>query len=377
MKRLAIVRQKYNPAGGAERIVSAIIRQLRGRDGIQPVLINRNWEALDGVEAVSVKPFYLGSVWRDWGFAGAARRAWRSLGADLVQSHERIPGSHVYRADDGVHAAWLAARVRQKGWRARLSICFNPYHHYMLRAERRMYRHPDFRAVICISEMVKQDVIRHAGIPAERCEVIHNGVDSEHFCPDAARAGRDELRGRLGIPADAPVLVYVGSGFARKGAAQAIRAIVPHREARLVLVGSDKQLERYRRQAQSLGVAERVYFQGAQRDVRAYYGIADGFILPSVYEPFGLVVAEAMACGLPVLTSTRCGAGELVDEDETGWLAAPDDDAAWQRNVGRWLAARDRWPRMGERARQRVLPLTEAAMVSRMLQLFERLLGAA
>ncbi|RBL64976.1 glycosyl transferase family 1, partial [Pseudomonas sp. MWU13-2625] len=91
MKRLAIVRQKYNPAGGAERIVSAVIRKLAGSDWLRPVLVNRRWEALDGVEAVQVDPFYLGSVWRDWSFARAARRAWQALGAELVQSHERIP----------------------------------------------------------------------------------------------------------------------------------------------------------------------------------------------------------------------------------------------------------------------------------------------
>ena len=60
---------------------------------LSPLLISRNWESLPGVEALRVKPFYLGSVWRDWGFARAARAAWRQAGADLVQSHERIPGA--------------------------------------------------------------------------------------------------------------------------------------------------------------------------------------------------------------------------------------------------------------------------------------------
>ncbi|OWY37434.1 glycosyl transferase family 1 [Xenophilus sp. AP218F] len=374
MKRLAIVRQKYNPSGGAERIVSAILRQLRGEEALRPVLITRNWETVDDVEALRVDPFYLGSVWRDWSFARAARAAWRAAGVDLAQSHERIPGCHVFRAGDGVHAAWLAARLEGRGGWARLATFCNPYHHYMLRAERAMFRHPDLRAVICNSRLVRDDVIRHFGVPAERCVVIHNGVDSQRFHPDRARSTRASLRQGIGVPPDAPTLVYVGSGFERKGVAQALRAIVPHAQTHLVIVGGDKKLARYRQLAQRLGIAERAHFMGPQRDVLGFYGIADGFILPTIYEPFGSVVGEALACGLPVLTSTRCGGAELIREGETGWLAPAGDDARWRRNVGDWLAARPRWPQMAEQARASVANLTEADMAARMMALYRRLL---
>jgi len=80
-----------------------------------------------------------------------------------------------------------------------------------------------------------------------------------------------------------------------------------------------------------------------------------------------------MACGLPVLTSTRCGGGELVQPGLTGWLAAPDAKDDWQHNVGLWLAASQGWPLMAEAARRAVLPFTEARMVDEMLTLFRRL----
>nr|WP_240315000.1 glycosyltransferase family 4 protein [Chromobacterium haemolyticum] len=290
MKRLAIIRQKYNPAGGAERIVSAIVKQLQAGGEFSPLLISRNWESLPGVDTVGVKPFYLGSVWRDWSFARAARAAWRQAGTDLVQSHERIPGCHVYRADDGVHAAWLATRIAMNGWRARLSILLNPYHYYMCWVERRMYHHADFRTVICISEMVKRDVVQYMGVDSKRCAVIYNGIDVQYFNPVDARASRSEMRSKLGINADTPVLVYVGSGFARKGVSQAIYSIVPHPSVHLIIVGADKHISRYRRLAKKLGVAGRVIFVGAQKNVLAYYGMSDGFILPSVYEPLGLLL---------------------------------------------------------------------------------------
>jgi len=377
MTRLAIIRQKYNPAGGAERIVSAILGQLKTRPELEPVLINRNWEQLDGVAVCRVNPFYLGSIWRDWGFARAAQRAWKQLGADLVQSHERIPGCHVFRAGDGVHAAWLDARAVGKGWRHKLSVWCNPYHHFMLRMERAMFSHPDLRAVICISEMVKQDVLQRFPVKPEQCVVIHNGVDCERFNPVAARERRAVLRTQYGIAADAPVLVYVGSGFERKGVAQAIRAIVQQPDVHLVVVGGDKKLTQYQQLAKTLGVDGRVHFTGPQKDVLSHYGMADGFILPTLYEPFGSVVAEAMACGLPVLTSTRCGGGECVTPAKTGWLAEPQDTATWQQNVATWLAARSHWPQMAEQARARVLVQTEQHMVEQMMSLYGRLLQSS
>jgi len=375
MTRLAIIRQKYNPAGGAERIVSAILAQLKQQPELEPVLINRNWEQLDGVAVCRVNPFYLGSIWRDWGFARAARRAWQQLGADLVQSHERIPGCHVFRAGDGVHAAWLDARALGKGWRHKLSVWCNPYHHFMLRMERAMFSHPDLRAVICISEMVKQDVLQRFPVRPEQCVVIHNGVDSQRFNPEAAQLRRSALRAQYGIPADAPVLVYVGSGFERKGVAQAIRAIEQQPDVQLVVVGGDKKLAHYQQLARTLGMAARVHFTGPQKDVLSHYGMADGFILPTLYEPFGSVVAEALACGLPVLTSTRCGGGECVTPGKTGWLAAPQDTPAWQQNVAAWLAARAQWPELARQARERVLTQTEPQMVAQMMALYRRLLG--
>ncbi|WP_406850361.1 glycosyltransferase, partial [Chromobacterium phragmitis] len=83
----------------------------------------------------------------------------------------------------------------------------------------------------------------------------------------------------------------------------------------------------------------------------------------------------AMACGLPVLTSARCGGAELLEEGETGWVAPALDAGHWQRNVASWLASRGRWSEMGDRARARVEALSEESMVAQMLALYRRLLS--
>src|SRR5437763_2405739 len=99
--RLAIVRQRYNPYGGAERFIARALPALE-RAGAEVTLIARQAEGWGARRVLHVDPFHIGKVWRDWSLARAARAAWRSEGFDLVQSHERIHGSAVFREGAGV-----------------------------------------------------------------------------------------------------------------------------------------------------------------------------------------------------------------------------------------------------------------------------------
>ncbi|MBV8046662.1 MAG: glycosyltransferase family 4 protein [Paludibacterium sp.] len=372
--RLAIVRQRYNPAGGAERFVSRALDVLRDAGSLDVSLLARRWEPIEGIRAVTVAPFYFGNVWRDWGFARAARRVWLAEGFDLVQSHERIPGCDVYRAGDGVHARWLALRRQTMGFWRRLSLWLNPYHHYVCRAERRMFLDPRLKLVICISQMIKREIQQTFGLPDERLAVIYNGVDTEAFHPSLRERHRAAMRAAWDIPDDAPLLLFVGSGFERKGVARALKAIEAHAQIYLVVVGADKHLARYQRLAESLGLARRVRFCGPQQDVKPFYGMADGFLLPTLYEPFGNVCIEALACGLPVLTSTTCGAAELITPGENGWVADALSPPAWSEAVGAWLAARARWDALSLSARRTAEPMRLSVMADTLLANYHRLL---
>lgn len=373
--RLAIVRQRYNPAGGAERFVSRALEALRQNTDLEVALLARRWEPLSGIRALRVAPFYLGNVWRDWGFARAARRAWLAEGFDLVQSHERIPGCDIYRAGDGVHARWLTLRRQTMDFWGRLSLALNPYHHYVRRAERRMFLDPRLKLVICNAHMVKREIQQAFGLPDERFAVIYNGVDTDAFHPRLAAQHRARMREQWHIPQDAPLLLYVGSGFERKGVARALAALVDHPSAWLAVVGADKHAARYRRQAERSGVADRVRFCGAQRDVKPFYGMADAFLLPTLYDPFPNVCVEALACGLPVLTSTTCGAAELLHDGENGWVVEALDPAGWSRALGEWLAARPAWPVLSAAARASAEPLHLAGMADALLARYRTLLN--
>ena len=144
---------------------------------------------------------------------------------------------------------------------------------------------------------------------------IYNGVDLDRFHPEPDAGARIAIRRRTGVVDETPVVVFAGNGFARKGLEFLIRAWpLLKTAAAVVVVGEDRAMLRFRRLSHRLGVAGRVMFAGRRRDLAEIFAAADLFALPSLFEPFGNVVMEAMASGLPPLTSVMAGASELIPE---------------------------------------------------------------
>ncbi len=328
--KIALVRARYNPFGGAERFAARALRAIAetGCD-IDLAILARRWDASGesapyGVAPRMIRcdPFYLGSVWRDASFAASVHAHLAREPFDLVQSHERIAGLDVYRAGDGVHAAWLERRSAFLPAAARLGIALNPHHRYLVRVERAMFEHPALRAVICNSEMVRREILERFRVAPDRLLLVRNGIDLARFHPDARASHRAEVRARLAIGDDVPMLLLVGSGFERKGVAQAIDALRGVDAAVLVVVGADKHRSRYEDRARRAGLARRLRFAGAVDDPLPFLAAADAFVLPTLYDPFPNAVLEALACGLPVITSDACGAAEVIEEGVNGWVVA-------------------------------------------------------
>jgi UDP-glucose:(heptosyl)LPS alpha-1,3-glucosyltransferase len=375
--RLGIIRQRYTPFGGAERFAERAIDALLER-GVRVNVYTRNWPQprAGRIEPVICDPFYIGNLWRDASFARAVRGALARDRPDLVQSHERIEGCDVFRAGDGIHRVWIEERVRAGGLAERLRVAANPYHRYVLDAEARVFASPSLKSVICISQMVRDDIRRHFSVDEKKLNVIYNAVDPREFGP-LVRTARKSTRASLGFADDHVVFLLVGSGYARKGVPTAIGALARlPTHARLLVVGRDKAPAVYRGLARRSGVDGRVVFAGPQRDPRPFYGAADAFVLPTLYDPLSNAVLEALACGLPVVTSRRCGAGELVVAGGAGWLCDAIDDVAFAEAMRRLLDPGER-ERIAMLAPASVAVLTPDAMSRRLLALYQSLLGFA
>jgi UDP-glucose:(heptosyl)LPS alpha-1,3-glucosyltransferase len=245
----------------------------------------------------------LPSPLRALALAALAARIARAHDWDVVQSHERTLTQDIYRAGEGCHRGYLEA-LGAGGSR--------PAHHRLtLALERRVFaRTPE---VVAISRAGADEIARLYGVPAVRLSVVYNGVDLERFRPALREVHRATARAEAGVPPEAWTLLFAGSGFERKGLDVAIRALaaLDDRAARLVVVGRG-DVARYREVAREAGVADRIVWLGVRPDIERWYGAADVLVLPTRYEPFGNVHLEALAAGLPVVTSRVAGGAEVV-----------------------------------------------------------------
>lgn len=346
---ITLIRQRYNPYGGAERFLSRALSALEGAD-IKVSLVAREWEPIKGIDFVRCNPFYWGRLWRDWSFARKACRQIKALKPDLVQSHERVACCDIYRAGDGVHRVWLEQKTRNQSWPTHLHVRFSLYHNYIKNAEKRLFESPRLRAVICNSHMVRAEILQYFTIDAAKLHVIYNGVDTKVFHP-GSKQQKKRVREQWNIPDTATVFVFVGSGFERKGLLQVLGSFKFLPESCYLLVaGYDKREQFYRGEAVSLGIDLRVKFLGPQKDVIPCYVAADVFVLPTLYDPFPNVVLEAMACGLPVITSTKSGAAEVISGYDNGFVCDAHDLEALQEAM-RCLCDKDVAEVMGRQAR--------------------------
>jgi UDP-glucose:(heptosyl)LPS alpha-1,3-glucosyltransferase len=219
----------------------------------------------------------------------------------------------------------------------------SPYHRVQIAIERRGFASLKLKRTIAVSELVRRDLVSTFGLDAATAVTLYNGVDLERFRPESRASLRAAVRRELRLPESAPVVAFVGNGFARKGLRFLIEAWQRVNSAAILLVaGNDQAIGKYHRLARRLGVAERIRFVGAQAQIERIFAAVDALALPSLFEPFGNVVLEAMATGLPVLCSSACGAAELLAPALREFVVSdPTDIGELAVRLGRLIEARE------------------------------------
>ena len=221
--------------------------------------------------------------------------------------------------------------------------------------------------------MVKCDILKHYCLPAEKVEVVYNGVRLDRFHPDNKRRYRNKVRGRIGVPGDVVMILFVGSGFERKGLEYLVRAVglLGCENWRLVLAGKG-DWNRYLRFA-SEQIREKIIALDPIDDIETLYAAADLFVLPSIYEPFGNANLEAMASGLPIVTSRNTGAAEIIEPKKEGMIVEdPANPKAIAEAIGYLMDAKVREP-MGNSARLLAERFTQKRNAEAMLKIYRAL----
>jgi UDP-glucose:(heptosyl)LPS alpha-1,3-glucosyltransferase len=374
--RLTIVRQDYRPEGLVERVIERALEALLERN-VAVSLYTRSWPQtrLQLVEPLVFDPFYIGALWRDWSFARAACRDVRRSQPSLVEAHERMLCCDIYRASDGVHAAWVGERIKHSSPLERVALELSPYSRYLLAMEKRLYASTWLRAVICNSRMVKEEIRRYYDVPESKLHVIYNPVDGQKFHP-GLRDERAGVLGRHGIPAEAPVFLVVATDPSRVDIGGAMAALARQdAAARLIVLLGQKGASVDLARARAQGVADRVTFVVGETERRPYYAAADVVVAPSRYDPSPEIPFEAMACGLPVISSTKSGAAELLPECDAGLVYPAGDVAALAAHMQALLDPHVR-ARLGGNARRAVSSFSPAAITLQQVLLYRDLLAS-
>ncbi|MEY2482920.1 MAG: UDP-glucose:(heptosyl)LPS alpha,3-glucosyltransferase [Verrucomicrobiota bacterium] len=231
---------------------------------------------------------------------------------DVLLSLERIWRCDVYRAGDGVHCAWLERRAEMGGPLQKLSRLFNRKHAAALALEKSLFGEGGARRVIANSRMVKEEIIRFYGYPGERIDVVYNGVPLQSLQRD--EQDRAKTREAYGLGEDDIAVLFAGSGWERKGLRFAIDAIERQEKRMSLLVAGRGESRRFN--------SERVKFLGVVREMPSLYAAADIFLLPTVYDPFSNACLEALAAGLPVITTRANGFSEIIEHGVHGSVIA-------------------------------------------------------
>jgi UDP-glucose:(heptosyl)LPS alpha-1,3-glucosyltransferase len=367
--KIAIIRKKYTFYGGSESFSQNLMKRL-AKEGHEIHIFAIQWNAsglYENIHFHKVPALTFNSFLRDFTFALSTYRILKHEHFHIIQSHDKTLYQDIYRAGDGCHIEWLRQRWKRIGLLRRVSIILNPYHWLILAMERMIFTGHRFKKVIAISELVKKNIVENYHVDERDIEVIYNGVDLERFNTENRKLYREEVRKNFSIERDEFVVLFVGSGFERKGVEYLLKAVELIPELITVMIvgkGSEKRLRGFIKK-------QRVIFCGPRKEIHKYYAASDIFVFPTIYEPFGNVHLEALASGLPVITTRLSGASEIIKDGLQGFVIDKPEDIEIIAEKILFLMSRDENQRMSSEARRLAENFSFKAYTDKMIKLYQ------
>src|SRR5712692_10934304 len=327
--RIAFVRRGYSPSGGAESYLKRLAQGIVDLGHEAQLIANDDWP---------LNEWSFGSVARvkansAIAFANELEKLRPQIRCDVLMSLERVWRCDVYRAGDGVHQAWLNRRRKFEMPLQRFVRGINRKHQDILQLEEALLAKGGAGRVIANSEMVKKEIVDLYRYPATEIAIVRNGVplDRFRFDPELREKSRNDLK----LKPDEIALLFAGSGWERKGLRFAIEAmeLCRDRKVRLLVAGRGNDRDYKPRR---FFTEEPVRFLGELANLRPIYAAADIFILPSIYDPFSNACLEALASGLPVITTHDNGFSEVIEDGVHGTIVDLANDLLGLRDAIRF-----------------------------------------
>ncbi|MDZ4742292.1 MAG: glycosyltransferase family 4 protein [Verrucomicrobiota bacterium] len=305
---IALIRRRFTLSGGAENYTQRLALGLADR-GIKVTIICEDWPVFDERIVIRTLPTCITPIQ----FADEVQKLMETRSFDFIFSLERVYRCDVYRAGDGVHRAWLNARAEHLGKWYKITDMLNPKNHQLLKIEKELFSPGHTRAITTNSYRIAKELVEIYSYPPDRIHVIYNGVDIKKF----SSGKRDDIRRKYNLTDEDFLVLIVGSGCKRKGFIPSVKALsrLPS-NAKLMILGKDTH--RIPASVSKIPLAKnRLIYCSPTDKPEDYYAAADIFLLPTLYEPFSNACLEAMAAGLPVITTIVNGFAEILTT-ETG-----------------------------------------------------------
>ena len=331
--------------GGAERyLVDLCIRMAAEANEVH--VYAERYDLVDSrIHFHSVKTIPFPRSLRLLSFAVRATKEIESGNYDITFGVGNTLRANILQPHGGVHWAWFWRSLKAYDhpilWMIKfLGRVFSLKQWVNGWVEDAPYQGKNPQMIIAISDMVKKDMMHWYRIPDDRIKVVYNGVDIERFHP-RNRKYRREVRGRHGI-GDELVILFVSNNFRMKGLGFLMKALAKVKNGgrppfKLLILGRD-QKDSYLRLAKGMGILGEVIFAGSTNEPEKYYGASDLLVHPTFYDACSLTVLEALASGLPVITTYSNGASGIMTQGQEGFVISdPRDDQSLAEKISFFL----------------------------------------
>lgn len=331
MKKIALLKRSFKSGGGLEKQASIILKELL-KKGFFVELITTEYrhKIKDKNLSVSIlKSIPILSFLKVLSFDIFCKNHLKKKDIPSL-SFDRISRQTYIRAGDGVHREYLINRKKSSPLFKKISFLLNPLHMLILKIEKRAFENRELKKIITNSNMVKKDILKHYNVSENMIEVIHNGVEWDHFGKYFLNYKKKSLAKKLKIELSKYIFLFIGNGFERKGLKALLKALshIDNKNFHLLVVGEDKKLKKFKKESKKLGLENMVSFFGKVSNTIPFYQISDALVIPSIYDPFANVTIEALSMGLFVITSKNNGGSEVIN-NENGKIVDIYDEKAF------------------------------------------------
>lgn len=334
--KIALVILHADPArGGAERYTFDLSQALVARGHAVTLIAATFGPRPIGVNCIELGESGHSRVGRYKHFLDSIEAHLSSGAYDIIHAMLPVRRCDVYHPHAGIAAQAIATGHLKHAGPIKRALAwfanqFNPRRNAFAGVERKLLTSNNPPVVLCLSDYVKEMVRRnYPNVPENRLATLFNAVDLTKYDPRARPGAGDAIRQKYHLAKDDIVALMVAQDFGRKGLSETIMALGQIHQPNLnLLVAGKDNIEPFKRNAIRNGVDARVKFAGGTNDVHSFYAAADFFVLPTRHDPCSLVVLEALAMGVPIISTKQNGACEIMTPGVHGFVLPSADDAS-------------------------------------------------